>query len=408
MTGNNNSAKNLVDVRELNLSLIIKLIHKMKVCSRAQLAEISELKQSTITNIINELIDCEIVKETGSFIGKKGRRSIGVTLNNEKYRVIGVRLTRNTYSVGLFDVNGCAEKTVFRRSAPDDPVEEILDDIKSEIQGLMYNSPHKVVAVGIAVPGPYLQSDSQILLISGAHKWESINFSEQFSSRINIPFYIEHDANAGAMAEWWYGKKKLEQGTYLYIAAGPGIGAGIIIDGQVFHGAMGIAGEIGHMTINYNGLVCSCGNIGCLEMYASSSAVCRSINETIAGGTESSLPIGCSYDQVMEAYIANDVVALEAFKKSAEFLGIGIANMIYTYNPNTIIIGDDMAKGGEPYLAWVCETVRKLVLPKIYLNTKIDLCSFQEDPAFIGAAALAIDKSFQNPSRLLVMLNELN
>lgn len=400
------TVKNLEEVKEQNLSLILKLMHKLNVCSRAQLAEMSGLKQSTITNIINRFMDCGIVNETGSFIGKKGRRSIGVELNNELYRVIGVRLSRSAYSVGRFDVNGGIEQEIRRSVRADSSVENVLDEIERDIRELVASSQQKVVAIGMAVPGPYLANDSRILLITGARKWENVNFKKDFASRFDIPFYIEHDANAGVMAEWWYGERRLEQETYLYVAAGSGIGAGIIINGQVFHGTMGIAGEIGHITINCNGLTCSCGKKGCLEMYASSSAVCRDISRMVASGRQSTLGTDPEFEQAVEAYHAGDPAAREAFFRSAEYLGIGISSMIYAYNPGIIIIGDDMARGGAEYLEQVKKAAKQWTLPEIYEGTRIYLSSFSNDPAWVGAAALAIEKSFQQPSRLLELLTE--
>lgn len=393
--------RNLEEVKEQNLSLIIRLIQKMKVCSRSQLAEISGLKQSTITNIVNRLIECGIVRETGSFSGKKGRRSIGISLNNDHYRVVGVRLTRFSYSVGVFDVNGQAEQVIRRNVSSSVPVAEILDSIERDIRQLMSASSRRVVAIGMAVPGPYLAGDSRILLITGARKWENINFEKQFAARFDVPFYIEHDANAGVMAEWWYGVHAHEQESCLYVAVGSGIGAGLIINGQVFHGAMGIAGEVGHMTIDHDGRACSCGNKGCLEMYASSAAACRDAAAMVAAGQESNLGLTPSFEELLAAYEANDPVARAAFYHSAEYLGIGIASIIYAYNPGIVIIGDEMAKGGEDYLSRVKETIRDWILPEIYEGTRICLCSFSDDPALIGAAALATDRSFQQPSRLL-------
>ena len=406
MTKTERSAKNLEEVKELNLIRVLKLIHKMEVCSRSQLAAMSGLKQSTITNIVNRLIEYGVVRETGSFEGKKGRRSIGITLETERYQVIGVRLTRTDFSVGLFSIDGRPEQTENRQIRPEQPVEQILSDIEETIRALMACAPHKVVAVGMAVPGPYLANSGRVLLITGARKWEKVNFKKQLAEKFSIPFYIEHDANAGVLAEWWYGKRRLEEKTYLYIAAGFGIGAGIIINGQVFHGSMGIAGEIGHMTIDCEGKPCACGNRGCLEQYASSAAVCEEIERQIKEGKPCSLKSGFAFAEAIQAYRSGDALVRDAFLKSAAYLGIGVASMIYAYNPDLVIVGDEMTLAGEEYLEQLRRTVRERVLPEIYQGTEIYSCSFPQDPAFIGAAALALEESFQQPSRLLSILEE--
>ena len=167
---------------------VLKLIHKMELCSRSQLAAMSGLKQSTITNIVNRLIEYGVVRETGSFEGKKGRRSIGITLETERYQVIGVRLTRTDFSVGLFSIDGHPEQIETRQIKPEQPVEQILLDIEGTIRDLMARAPHKVVAVGMAVPGPYLANSGRVLLITGARKWEKVNFKKQLAEKFSIHF----------------------------------------------------------------------------------------------------------------------------------------------------------------------------------------------------------------------------
>ncbi len=406
MTKTERSAKNLEEVKELNLMRVLKLTHKMGVCSRSQLAAMSGLKQSTITNIVNRLIEYGVVRETGSFEGKKGRRSIGITLETEKYRVIGVRLTRTNFLAGIFSIDGRPEQIVTNQIGGSESVEEILEQIERTIRGLIRCAPHKVVAIGMAVPGPYLMNSGRVLLITGARNWEKVNFKKQLAEKFSIPFYIEHDANAGALAEWWYGKHRLEEKTYLYIAAGSGIGAGIIINGQVFHGSLGIAGEIGHMTIRCDGKPCACGNRGCLERYASSTAICEEITQRMERGEACSLHREFTFAQAREAYRNGDAVVRDAFLQGARYLGIGIASMLYTYNPDIVIVGDETALAGEEYLEQVRRTVRERVLPEVYQATEIYSCSFPQDPAFIGAAALALEESFQQPSKLLSILAE--
>lgn len=408
MTEANQLARNLEEVKELNLSRIIKFIYKSGVCSRSQLSEMSGLKQSTVTNIVNQLIDCGIVMETGSFAGKKGRRSIGVTIDCKGFRVISVRLTRTSYFVGRFCVDGKIDDLVQRPIAPEDPVERILLDIEKDIRYMIDSSSCEIMSIGMAVPGPFFADKSRILLITGARKWENINFRESLCSKFDIPFCIEHDANAGVMAEWWYGAKKLEfDKTYLYIAASYGIGAGLLTDGKVFHGAMGIAGEIGHMSINYNGPLCPCGNRGCLGMYVSTSAICREISKAAKNDGAKDLPSECDFNDAVAAYNAGHPAARASFAKSAEFLGAGIANLAYAFNPDIIFIGDEVVRNDTVYLAQVQSAFKNRVLPDIYKGTELRLCSFTQDPALIGSAALAVDWSFQHPLHMMELAQKV-
>lgn len=404
MAGLNSTAKNLEEVRESNLALVMKLLHKMKNCSRAEISEKSGLKQSTITNIVNVLIDSGLVRETGSINGKKGRRSIGIMLDHDAFYVIGIRITRSGYSIGCFNLNGNSESIMHREYMPNDAAELILEDIKCDALTLIRNSQKKVVAIGLAVPGPFFMRDSRIMLITGARGWENIDFSKNFSKYFDIPVYIEHDANAGALAEWWYSVNNLESGTYIYVAAGYGIGAGIIIDGKVFHGAMGIAGEIGHMSINVTGPKCVCGNRGCLEMYSSTNATRQYVKSLISQGRNSCLTSDSGFTEILEASQKGDSVAKEAIERSVDYLGFALVNLINTYNPDIIIIGDELSLVGEALLKQVRQIVKDHTLLELYTGTKIELSSFTEDPALIGAAALAFEESIQRASSLIALL----
>ncbi|RJV94285.1 ROK family protein [Subdoligranulum sp. AF14-43] len=198
-----------------------------------------------------------------------------------------------------------------------------------------------------------------------------------------------------------YGQHNLEKGTYIYIAVGYGVGAGIIVDGKIFHGASGVAGEIGHMSINFHGPRCVCGNRGCLKMYASSYAVAKAIAKDKVINQSTKTASTCDFDSILEAYQQGNPLAIEVIQKAGEYLGIGIVNLINVYNPNGIILGDDLAKIGKPFLDCVQKTIKEHTQPELYQETEIRLTSFSQDPAIIGAGAVAIDQLLKTPTELL-------
>lgn len=395
MTG----AKNLEEVRELNLSTVLELIHRLNVCSRAELAERTGLRQSTITNIVNVLIEAGLVVETGSIGGKKGRRSIGVALSKDKYQVIGIRLARNNYSVERFYIDGTYDAVIRKNFKSNVSMLNILENIRTDTRELLSTAGLKVVAIGVSVPGPFNLNDAKFINVTYMNGMKDINLQNFFRDNFDEPVYIEHDANAGVLAEKWFGKNDLEKDTYVYIAAGFGVGAGIMIDGQVFHGSKGIAGEIGHMSINFEGPQCTCGNAGCLEMYASTHAVSEYVKKEIKNRKSSIL--SDSYEDILKAYFNGDLLASEAIMSSADYLGIGIANIMNLYNPNGIIIGDELSKAGPAFLERVKKKVSQLVPADIFEMTHFYLSSFEQDAALVGAGALAIEKSFQLPKQLI-------
>jgi len=396
-----NAAKNLEDVKEMNLSLIIKLMQKMKICSRAELAAASGLRQSTITNIMNELIQCGMVSETGNIKGRKGRRSIAISLNSQAFKVIGIRLTRTCFMVGRFDIAGNEDCVDTITIGAEQSAEAVIADIEKVLEHMIVTCNEKILGIGVAVPGPLIISEERIVFMTGRSGWENVRFRKYFADKFQIPVFIEHDANAGVLAEWWFGYNNLERGTFVYVAAGQGIGVGIAVDGKVLHGALGIAGELGHMSVDYKGPQCQCGNRGCLELYCSILSMIKNINDGILKGIPSMLSVNSTIQQIAEAVASHDKLATEVFERTAWFLGFGLASFVNLYNPDTIIIGDELSIMGDRLLEIVTQTIKSHVLAEIYENLQVRFTSFQRDPALIGAVALAVDKALLKPSSIL-------
>ena len=279
---------NLEDVQDLNRALVIRLLRKLRLCSRADLAKQSGLKQSTITNIINDFIGWNLVTERGIIDGEKGRRSIGISLNADLFKVIAVRLARKYFSVGIFDLWGSGEIVlqesleVFEGSTK--AVRRIVDAVTALIASSVED---RILGIGVAIPGPFFRTEGKIALMTEFPGWERIALEDELRSAFQIPVYLEHDANAAALAEWWLGAHSRETGTMVYVAAGQGIGAGIVIDGRLFRGTLGIAGEMGHMSIEFDGPKCECGNNGCLEHYCSTIALEREVKKALVDFPES-------------------------------------------------------------------------------------------------------------------------
>lgn len=390
---------NLEDVQEMNRALVIRLLRKFQVCSRADIAKATGLKKATITYIINDLIEWGLVKETGIIDGEKGRRSIGITLNSENYKVIGVRLARKYFTVGLFDIAGT--EYVIKTDDIDimDNSEITFQKIKAEIRELINSTTENIVlGIGVAIPGPFIRDEGRIALMTEFPGWEKVAIKEELQKTFGVPVYLEHDANAGALAEWWFGPKSMHKGTFIYVAAGQGIGAGIILDDRIFTGALGIAGEIGHMSIDFNGPDCECGNKGCLEHYSSTLALMREVKNEIKNYPKSVLNKGLTIQSILKAVRDGDELAVKVFRETAWYLGFGLSSVVNAFNPDVIIIGDDLAEGGPMLLEVVRETMKKHVLKSVYEKLSIDLSTFRNDPVLLGASTLAVDKILRRPS----------
>ncbi|MDD3214919.1 MAG: ROK family transcriptional regulator, partial [Eubacteriales bacterium] len=267
VTGSNNN-----DLIEMNRSAVVRILQRSNITSRADIARQTGLSQPAITKIVAALMDMGIVSEVGLIKGSANRRSIGLQLNADKHQVIGVKFARQLFAVGVFDISGNIyyqkETTYTFENTP----EQVLEEIRTQIRQALENYPN-VDAIGLALPGPYLREEGRIAVMTQLPAWRDINFIEEFQGRFSKPVFIEHDANAGALAEWLFEDYAHPPQTLAYFLVGEGVGCGIIDHGNLLLGAGGTASEIGHVSVDVHGPRCECGNYGCLEMFCSTRAL---------------------------------------------------------------------------------------------------------------------------------------
>lgn len=390
---------NLVDLQDHNLSRILELLRENEGISRQDLVEMTGLSASGVSKLVGELIDKGLVVEDTIISRNKGRRAISLKLNPNSVHAVGVRLARHSVQCGLFNVYGRALFTTTRdfrtRSLAEakSTLEELIGETLEESKARSL----KVVGIGVSAPGPMFSHEGRIVLTSNYPEWTGFSVKEFLASRFDMPVYVEHDANVSVLAEKWFGKG-VGSNNLVYVMVDRGVGAGIFYDGKLYRGNHGIAGEIGHTTICYDGPPCECGNRGCLEMYCSSFAVLTQAREVLAAETA---PDGqLTIDVIARMAREGDPRALQLVTEAGRFLGIGIANLINAYNPERIILGGEMSKAGEPWFRAVKESVRQRTLPEVYSGTEIHLSELETDPAFLGTGSLVISAAFENVSEL--------
>ena len=388
--------KNLEDVRLLNRSLIIDLMRKHGARSRAELTKKSGLNQATVTNIVSELIESGLIYETGLIAGKRGRRIIGLDLNCETYRFLSMRLTRNYFLIGIYDIKG--NRHLLKKVDIEDheDVGKLMASIKSEIRKQTKTLKNKtLLSAGVAVLGPFLKEEDHFATATGFTGLKNVHIKKELQNELNVPIYIDHDANLAAYAEWQRYSKTNHKGPFLYIMGGQGLGAGIIVEGNILRGQLGVAGEIGHMSINVDGRQCECGNKGCLEKYASGYAMLNMLERYIGDCPDTVLTANSSIDDIYAAFQQKDPLAVKILEEVAYYLGFGLTSLINVINPGTIIIGDDFQKGGAYFLGKVNDSIKAHALPDLYQRINIRISEFDEDPALAGAAMLAIDEALK-------------
>ena len=389
--------QNITDVLRSNRIFVTTTIRRNGRISRAEISRQTGLNKATVTNIVSGLIGDGIVRESGLIPGESGRRSICLELDTDRYTVIGLWVTRRHLRVGLFNLKGDCRHREKIDIGLNSPVDELIDMICEKIMTLKKSCRRsRVLGVALAMPGPYIKQEGRVALLTERHEWQNIDVVSQIRERTGLKVVSEHDANAFTIAEWCFSENYNDKASICCILIGQGVGGGIIEDGKLVHGLHGVAGEIGHMSINYNGPPCDCGNRGCLEKYCSSIALLKKVEARIEEFPGTVCRPGMKESELTDAYLAGDPLAREVLNEGARYLGYGIANIVKIFNPEKVIIGDEISRAGEDFLSIVRETVRERVAADIYSSVEIK-ASTTSDPVLRGACMSFVNELARHP-----------
>ncbi|WP_191089579.1 MULTISPECIES: ROK family transcriptional regulator [Paenibacillus] len=331
-------------VKKINKSLVLRTIRGASPLSRTRVSQLTGLNKATVSNLVAELCEDKLVIEAGPGESSGGRKPLMLHFNEGAGCVIGMELRVKEVAGVLCDFGGhiLQEREAALPSHRPEEVLETLIALGRELTGLAPATPHGLVGIGIGVPG--MVDEDGLILLAPNLGWESVDLKSGLERAFGVPVTIDNEANAGAQGELNYGEARGVR-HLLYISAGSGIGSGIIIGGELYKGARGYAGETGHMTIEAQGRSCSCGNRGCWELYASEKTY-----------DDADLPARTTGGLTRLA-AAGDAVAAGHFARIGEYLGIGITNLINSFNPELIVIGGPLSEARE----WLGEPLRRVV-----------------------------------------------
>jgi len=248
-----------------------------------------------------------------------------------------------------------------------------------------------VAAIGLAAPGPLDPHHGVILATPNILEWRNFPLGQKLAERFRVPIHIDNDANLAALGEWKYGAGRGHLDV-LYLTISTGIGGGVINNGRLLQGYHGLAAELGHVTVDPNGPLCSCGFRGHIEAFSSGPAIARYVNEQIAAGMKTTLHAhpNLSARQVADAALQGDALARAAFERAGEYLGIAVANYLHTFDPSVLIFGGGVSQVGDLLFVPFEKSLRERVFHPRYLeNLVITRAALGDDAGLLGALALA-------------------
>lgn len=382
-------------VRNINRAMILNIVRTRQPISRTKIAALTGLNKSTVSSIVTDLLEENLIYEEITSDQNIGRNPINLSLKLGKYLVGAINIDSTITRFAISDVDGSilGTSTIYTESKnPEAFIQKCVQELKTLQAKVKIDS---LVGIGVSIAGIV---DSKKLIVNFAPNlgWEEFKIGEVILSvcpDIKI-LAVGNDAKCSALAELWFGTHGINLSNFVFLSIGAGIGSGIVVEKKILDGEIHASGEFGHMIIYEGGEVCLCGNQGCWETYASDrSTVKRFINKKFG---DTNPPHNVVIDDIIELANQNDSVAVETLTQTGYYLGLGIANIVKAIDPHAIILGGRITQVWDLIYPEITKVVNKRAFYGKKKNILILPTSLQESPRVIGAATLAIKEIFDD------------
>ena len=378
-----------------NNRLVLKTIYAHGEISRADIARITRLTATTVSGIVAESITKGLVEEVGSIPVARGKPPTLLSMAKDSRQLIGLDLARSEFQGAVMNMRG--EQLQQASIAVDEQTgEEALGLVYDLIDTLIVTTEMPLLGIGIAAPG-IIDAGNGVVRHAVNFGWYDLPLRQLLNDRYDLPVYVANDNDVAVLAEYTFGEYK-SSSDLVVVSAGHGIGAGIVLGGQLFYGHGFGAGEIGHVAVVENGERCMCGNYGCLETISSSRAIVKRA-QSIAQANPNSLVHQFVPDlqelkigAVVQAFEAGDSELQEVVADVGHYLGVALANLVGVLSVPTILVAGSVAQFGQPLLATLREVVAKNSLAALASHTKIEFSSLGRDIVFLGTTALLLSQ----------------
>lgn len=380
-------------VRSLNLSMILNLIREQQPISRARIAQLTNLNKSTVSSIVQGLLDERLLDERIEKQKTVGRNPISLRLKTSNHFFAGIYFDSVTTKIAIIDINGTVKESAdlpTEISNPEKFVEHCLgrlDDLRRK------KSLPSFTGIGISIAGIVDTMQSKVVFAPNLG-WSDLDITAIVRRRFpDVPAVsLENDAKASAIVELWFGRHDIAYSNFVFLLVDRGIGAAIIIDRKIIYGASHAAGEFGHTTLIEGGEPCTCGNAGCWEAYASDRATIRRfISEKRLNGDSISR---INLNDIIDAAREGDKTALDELIRHGYYLGLGIANIIKSVDPAAIVICGQITKAWEI----IYPKMKAILMERAFFGNRemipILPASFSPQSPILGAATISVQRFF--------------
>jgi predicted NBD/HSP70 family sugar kinase len=382
-------------VRQRNTTLVLRTVQAEREVSQADLARRLGLARSTVLAIVDDLLAQGLVKELRRGVSGGGRRPMLLALDDTAFHLVGVDIGATHVTVLVMNLKA---EIIARQHRPwkvrEDPVgtlalvEELIARTLAESRA----GRKAVVGIGVGVPSPVdLRTPGQVSPVV-MPKWTGIEIAGRLTSRFGVPVLLDNDANLGALWEARWGNG-VNCDSLAYVKVATGIGAGLVFDGKIYRGSRGVAGELGHLSIDTSGPLCPCGLRGCLNMLIGTDPLLAR-----ARGKKHS-PAFETLDTMLDAALEGDTLAVETLDYAGRQLGLGLAMLLNLANPAVVVIGGGIVRAGELLLGPLRQTVARHSFSENFSHARILASRLNDSSTARGAATLILDAALEEPLR---------
>lgn len=396
-------AKNINNeaMKNANLSYVLDSIRKKDTISRKDIAALCGLTSSSITNIVDKLIKDGYIKETGTGKSLGGRKPILIQINPKARFIIGVELNVSNIICIVTDFMGNKLLKKICKTNLEEGKEKVISRLIKIINDSIRESKiskSKILGIGLVSAGPYDHVKGVMINPPNFIGWSNVPIKKILEDGVGIETYFEKESVAAAIGEYWLGQGASAKSLMAINVYNIGIGGGLVINGEIYHGFMDGAGDLGHMAIDINGPTCTCGEKGCLEAIASGKAIIDEVKSRIYKGEYSKIQdyvdnienIDINY--IAKAIEAEDILCKNVIEKCANYFGIALSNIINLISPEMIVVGGEVVDKCNLYFHKAVGYIRKKNYPGYNKNIKIMLSKFGDERGVLGGIGIVLNK----------------
>ncbi len=384
-------------VRSINRSTLLNLIRTRQPVSRAEIARITNLNKSTVSSIVNDLIEENLIDEQEIKDQNVGRNPILLSLKPNTHFVGAINIDSSISRVAIVDIDGRIVKRKSFASGNNGSADKLLETAGKMLKKLQRETKvAQLQGIGVSVAG-IVDRAAEVVRVGPNLKWHDVEIGRIF--RAIFPeqdsFSFENDAKASALAELWFGSGRITDiNDFVFLSVGIGIGAGIVVGKKLLDGFNHSAGEFGHTIVSDNGPLCNCGNRGCLEVYASDRATVRRYLANNPNSKDISTNI--LLKDIIQLAKKNNPFAIEALKETGHYLGIGISTIVKSVDPQAVVIGGKIIQAWDIIYPEIKKSEEEHDMFHLKRPVEILPSALIERPRLIGAATLIIRDLFSD------------